>query len=287
MCVKNARLQSFLILCCLLLQPLALVAQQPPTAQEPRALPPYYDYPYGSETTTRRTLSVAEAVTLALANASLYQQAFLNERTAREDVRQARTAFLPQFNVPLTYLGTTPSRVRADGEPLTFSFVGASAINETTAFLNATGPIDLSGRLRAALRRSRAQLAAAHAGTQVARRDLVIATVDAYYGLVLARQKRRLADETLALAEAFASLAERLYARDKNEGSEAAVFRSRSAAAARRDELEQARLGESAAMSLLRVLTGVDFVTHIGVARLNADVPTAADFLSYTEELTN
>ena len=128
MCVKNARLQSFLILCCLLLQPLALVAQQPPTAQEPRALPPYYDYPYGSETTTRRTLSVAEAVTLALANASLYQQAFLNERTAREDVRQARTAFLPQFNVPLTYLGTTPSRVRADGEPLTLHDADGIAI---------------------------------------------------------------------------------------------------------------------------------------------------------------
>ena len=283
--VRNPSLRLVIILCWLLCQPLALVAQQTPApAQpEPRGLSPYYDYPYGSETTTRRTLSVDEAVTLALAGASLYQQTLLDERSAREDVRQARIAFLPQFNVPLTYLGTTPSQVRAVGEPLTFSFVGASAINETTAFLNATGPIDLSGRLRASLRRSRALLTAARAGTQVARRDLVIGTVDAYYGLVLARQKRRLADETLALAEAFASLAERLRAR--GEGEEADVFRSRSAAAARRDELEQARFAESAAMSLLRVFTGVDFITHIGVARLNADVPTAADFLSYTEEL--
>ena len=206
MLVINAKLRPLFLLCCLLCQTPTLNAQQP-TQPEPRSLPPYYDYPYGSETTTRRTLTVEDAVKLALANASLYQQSLLDERSAREDVRQARTAFLPQFNVPLTYLGTTPSQVRADGEPLAFSFVSASAINETIAFLNATGPIDLSGRLRAALRRSRAQLAAAHAGTQVARRDLVITTVDAYYGLVLARQKRRLADETLALAEAFASLA--------------------------------------------------------------------------------
>lgn len=245
--------------------------------------PPYYDYPYGSKTTTRRTLTVDEAVTLALNNASAYQQSLLDERSAREDVRQARTAFLPQFSVPLSYIGTTPSQVRAPGDPLTFSFVGASAINETTAFLSATGPIDLSGRLRASLRRTRALLAAAHAGAQVARRDLVLATVDAYYGLVLARQKRRLADETLALAEGFANLTERR--RQRGEGEEADVYRARADAAGRRDELEQARLAEAAAMSLLRVLTGVDFVTHVGVKRLTADVPTRADFLGYSEEI--
>ncbi len=252
-------------------------------AQERTLPPPYYDYPYGSETTTRRTLTVDEAVALALANASAYQQSLLEEQSAKEDVRQARGAFLPQFSVPLSYIGTTPSQVRAPGDPLTFSFTSASAINETTAFLNATGPIDLSGRLRASLRRSRALLTSAHAGTQVARRDLVLATVDAYSGLVLARQKRRLADETLALAEAFVNLAERL--RQRGAGEEADIYRARSAAAVRRDELEQARLAESAAMSLLRVLTGVDFVTHVGVTRMTQDVPTAADFMGYTEEL--
>ncbi|HLL72159.1 MAG TPA: TolC family protein [Pyrinomonadaceae bacterium] len=258
-----------------------LDAQQPrPTPEPPE---PYYDYPYGSDMTMRRTLTVDEAVTLALANASVYQQSRLEEESAREDVRQARAAFLPQFSIPLGYIGTTPSQVRAPGEPLTFSFVSASAINETTAFLNATGPIDLSGKLRASLRRSRALLAATRAGTLMAKRELTLATVDAYYGLVLARQKRRLADETLALAEAFVNLALRRQAR--GEGEEADIHRIRSAAATRRDELEQARLAESAAMSLLRVLTGVDFVTHIGVARLMQDVPTVADFLSYTEEM--
>ena len=130
------------------------IANGIPTPAQTELPPPYYDYPYGSPTTERRTLKVDEAVALALANASAYQQSLLDERSAREDVRQARAAFLPQFGLPLNYIGTTPSRVHDPGTPLTFGFVSASAINETSALLNATGPIDLSGRLRASLRRS-------------------------------------------------------------------------------------------------------------------------------------
>lgn len=245
--------------------------------------PPYYDYPYGSRTPGHRSVSVEQSVELALRNASLYQQAQVDERIAREDVRQARAAFLPQFSVPLTYIGNTTSRVRAPGDPVIYSFVSSSAINETSAFINATGALDLSGRLRAALSRSRAQLAAAQAGTLSARRALVIATVDAYYGLALARQKRRLADETLALAEAFVKVTENLKARGEVE--EMDVLRARSAALLRRDELEQARAAESAAMDLLRTLTGVDFGTHIAQPLLTNDLPSASDFDDYTEEL--
>lgn len=245
--------------------------------------PPYYDYPFGSLTTEHRTLTVSQAVELALANASLYRQAELDERVAREDLRQARAAFLPQLSLPFTYNGTTDSQIRHPGDPLIFSFVSSSAINETIAFLNASGPIDLSGRLRAALRRSRALLAATHAGTLAARRSLIISTVDAYYGLALARQKRRLADETLALAEAFAKLAED--AMRRGEGDEAEVFRARGSALLRRDELEQARAAESAAMDVLRVLTGVEFSTHIALSNIVGEVPTRNDFNSYTEEL--
>lgn len=245
--------------------------------------PPYYDYPFGSTTTEHRVLTVNQAVELALTNASQYRQAQLDERVAREDVRQSRVAFLPQFSLPLTYAGTTSSQVRNADDPLIFSFVSSSAINETIAFLNASGPIDLSGRLRAALRRSRALLAAAHAGAMTARRSLIISTVEAYYGLVLARQKERLADETLALAEAFTKIAEDTTQR--GEGDETDVLRARGSALLRRDELEQARAAESAAMNLLRVLTGVDFSIHISLSNVVDAVPTADDFSSYTEEL--
>ncbi|MDT5062539.1 MAG: hypothetical protein QOH63_2998 [Acidobacteriota bacterium] len=245
--------------------------------------PPYYDYPFGSVTTAHRVLTVNQAVDLALANASLYRQAQLDERIAGEDVRQSRSAFLPQLSLPLTFNGTTNSQLRSPGEPLIYSFVSASAINETSAFLNASGPIDLSGRLRAALRRSRALLAATHAGALAARRSLIISTVDAYYGLVLARQKERLADETLALAEAFTKIGEDT--RQRGEGDETDVLRARGSALLRRDELEQARAAESAAMNILRVLTGVDFSIHISLSNVVDAVPTANDFHSYTEEL--
>lgn len=259
-------------------------AQQPiPTQKDqPR---PYYDYPYGSETRSSRTLSAQEAVALALDHAANLKQAQFDELSAREDVKQARAALLPQFNVPLTYWGTTPSTVRAPGDPLTFSFVSSSAINEMVGTMTITGTIDVAGRLRAQLARGRALLEAAHAGTQVARRNLALATIDSYYGLVLARQRRRLADESLALAESFAATTEEEHTRGAIE--EADVLRARSAARSRRDELEQARLAESIALSQLRVLTGVDYATYIAVVRLTDNVTRGADFLSYHEELIN
>ncbi len=275
-----AVIRTLVPLLCLSIQ---IFAQQHEQTHDEGFHPPYYDYPYGSRTPGHRSVSVEQAVALALQNASLYQQARFDESISREDVRQARAAFLPQFSVPLTYVGNTNSQVRAAGDPVIYSFVSSSAVNETAAFINATGALDLSGRLRAALRRSRAQLAAAQAGTLAARRALVIATVDAYYGLALARQKRRLADETLALAEAFVKIAENLKAR--GEVGETDVLRARSAALLRREELEQARAAESAAMDLLRTLTGIDFGTHIAQPLLTTGPPSAADFDDYTEEL--
>jgi outer membrane protein TolC len=250
--------------------------------QRPDQPPPYYDYPYGSETTSSRTLSVEQAVALALDNAASLRQAQFDEQSASEDVKQARAAMLPQFNMPLTYSGTTPSMVRQPGDPLTLSFVSSSAINESTGTLSTTGTIDIAGRLRAALHRSRALLAAAHAGTMAARRSLVLATIDAYYGLALTRQRRRLADEALALAEGFVTVTEEQ--RKRGAAEETDVLRAQSAAHSRRDELAQARFTESFAMSQLRVLTGLDYATYIAVVRLTENVPTVTDVPGYGED---
>jgi outer membrane protein TolC len=245
--------------------------------------PPYYDYPFASETNKYQVMTVDDAVTLALSNSSLYKQTYIEEQIAREDVKQARAAFLPQISLPLTYTGITPSKFRNPGDPLTFSFVSGSAINETTALMNVSGTIDLAGRLRAALSRSRALLEAANAGTRVARRELVLATVDAYYALVLTRQRRRLAEETLGLAEGFVVVAENL--KERGEGEEADVFRARTTAATQRDTLEQTRAAEFAAMNLLRSLTGIDYSTQILTAHLTDNVPTASNFNNYTEDI--
>jgi outer membrane protein TolC len=267
--------------------PAITTANQTPTGpgqggQVRQQRPPYYDYPYGSTTTTNRTLSVEQAVTLALDNAASLRLAQFDEQIAGEDVKQARAALFPQLNMPLTYWGTTPSKVRQPGDPLTFSFVASSAINESIGWLSTTGTIDIAGKLRAELQRSRALLAAAHAGTMAARRNLVLATIDSYYGLALTRQRRRLADEALALAEGFASVTEEQQKRGAAEQVD--VLRARSAARSRRDEFAQAQLAESLAMSQLRVLTGVDYATYITVIRLSAGVPQLMDVLGSREE---
>ncbi len=253
-----------------------------PGQQPDQQLPSYYDYPYGSRTTKTRTLSVEQAVSLALENAASLRQAQLDEQSAGEDVKLSRAAMLPQFNMPLTYWGTTPSTVRQPGDPLVQSFVASSAINESIGWLSTTGTLDVSGKLRAESNRARALLAAAHAGTMAARRNLVLATIDAYYGLAMAGQRRRLADEALALAEGFSSSLEEQ--QKSGAAVETDVLRARSAARSRRDELAQAQLAEALSMSQLRVLTGVDYVTNIRVARLNTNELLSRDIPAYEEE---
>jgi outer membrane protein TolC len=268
-------------------------AQTPQPEQNPQEMPPGrrvekpppgFDRQGAGQGGPSRSLTVDEAIQLALAQTGAYRQAQLDERIAAHDVKQARAAFLPQLTMPLTYFGTTPSQVRTgEDEPLIYSYVSSSAINETIGLVNAGGELDISGRLRASLKNKRHLLAAARAGTLVARRSLVLETVDSYYGLVLARQRRRLAEETLSLAEGFLKVTEGMMQR--GEGEETDVLRARAQVAAKRDELEQARANESATMDVLRVLTGVDFSTSIDVSRIAQDLPTASDFNSYTEEV--
>lgn len=231
-----------------------------------------------------RSLTLDEAIRLALAQSSAYRVTQLDERIAAEDVKQARAALLPQLSVPLTYFGTTPSQVRGDGDPLIYSYVSSSAINETIALLNASGELDISGRLRASLRRTRYQLDAARAGTAIARRQLALDTVDAYYNLVLARERRRFAEETLALAEGFLKVTEDVQRRGQDESEGADLLRASVQVSTRRDELEQARAGEVAAMDVLRSLTGIDFETPINASSITQDLPTASDFNNFTEE---
>ncbi len=256
--------------------------QKPQIEHRTERLPPRVEPHLGSR--PARSLTLDEAIKLALGQSSAYQLTQLDERIAAEDVKQARAALFPQFTAPLTYFGTTPSQVREEGDPLTFSYVSSSAINETIALLNASGELDISGRLRASLRRSRYQLDAARAGSLIARRQLALDTVDAYYNLVLARERRRFAEETLALAEGFLKVTEDIGRRGEDESEGADLLRAGAQVSSRRDELEQARAGEVGALNVVRSLTGIDFETPINVSGISQDLPTTSDFNNFTEE---
>src|SRR6266700_849650 len=95
------------------------------------------------------TLTLDEALRLAAAQASSFQQASINERIAAEDVKQAQAAFLPKVSAPLSHIYTSPAIGLTAGEPRTQSFIANNAINEYQAFVNVSGDLDIAGKLRA------------------------------------------------------------------------------------------------------------------------------------------
>ncbi|MDQ2920757.1 MAG: TolC family protein, partial [Acidobacteriota bacterium] len=75
-------------------------------------------------------LTLDEALRLANALSSSFQQVGLNEQIAAEDVRQAQAAFLPRVSAPLSYLYTSPALGLPPGTPRTQSFLANNAISE-------------------------------------------------------------------------------------------------------------------------------------------------------------
>src|SRR5205807_5711026 len=200
------------------------------------------------------SLTLDEALRLANVQASTFQQATFNERIAAEDVKQAQAAFLPKVSAPLSYIYTSPALSLKPGEPRAPSFVANNGISEYETFVNVDGDIDIAGKLRATLEKNRALLAAAHAGTEVARRALAQAVLETYYGLALAIAQRRAAEQNLAAAEEFEHITSLLLS-----GGEIApvdLTRAQLQTLTRRDELERARANEEVAAGSLRVLIG-------------------------------
>ncbi len=247
-------------------------ASPPAQATQPQTQSP------ASQTTP---LALNDAVSLALNQVSNFQQAQLNELSAAEDVRQARLAFLPQITAPLSFTYNSPATgPHLQGVPRSPSFISADAITAYEALAGVAGDIDLSGRLRATLRRNQALLEAARAGTEVARRELISAVNETYYGLALAAARRRSAELTLAAAEEFEHVTGLLA-----EGGEVAqvdLTRARLQTITRRDELEQARAEEIVAADSLRVFVGYDLARPIAATDLEIAPPDPAELDRFT-----
>jgi outer membrane protein TolC len=217
---------------------------------------------------------------LANAQASSFQEAGLNERIAAEDVKQAQVAFLPKVSAPLSYIYTSPALGLKPGEPRAPSFIANNAISEYQALVNVSGDFDVGGRLRATLAKNRALLAAAHAGTDVARRALAQAVLEVYYGLALAIAQRTAAEGNLAAAEEFEHITSLLLS-----GGEIApvdLMRAHLQTIVRRDELERARANEEVAAGSLRVLVGYDFTRPISTTDLALVLPSDNEFQQFS-----
>jgi outer membrane protein len=219
-----------------------------------------------------------EAVRLALAQASTFQLSKLAELIAAEDVRQARAAFLPRITIPSAVIYNSPTLGPVTpGAPGAerFSYLASNAVAEYLSLISATGEIDVGGRLRATLRRGIALLEAARAGTEVARRGLIQAVDEAYYGLALSTAKRRSSELSVAAAEEFARITQLMF--NAGEVAEVDVTRARLLLTGRRDDLEQTRLIELIDAGALRVLVGYDPAAPIDAVDLTNTLPVAGE----------
>jgi outer membrane protein TolC len=227
-------------------------------------------------------LTLDDALRLSSALSSSFQQAGLNERIAVEDVRQAQAAFLPKVTAPLSYLYTSPALGLPPGTPRVPSFLANDAISQYQAYLNVSGDIDIAGRLRATLAKNRALLEAAHAGTEVARRALALAVIDAYFSLALGTAQRNAAEQNLAAAEEFERITSMLLA--GGEIASVDLTRAQLQTIGRRDELERSRANEEVAAGSLRVLVGYEFARPISTTDLALAVPVDSEFQQFSTD---
>lgn len=237
--------------------------------------------PSPSPLVTANTLTLDEALRLANTQASTFQSAILNERIAAEDVRQAQAEFLPKVSAPLGYIYTSPALGLPPGEPRSPSFISADAIGVYQGLVNVAGDFDISGRLRATLAKNRALLAAAHAGTEVAKRALSQAVIESYYGLALASAQQQAAQSNLSAAEEFEHITDLLLS--GGEVASVDLTRAQLQTIARRDELQKARVNEEVAAGALRVLVGYEFTRPILTTDLALALPTASEYQQFKE----
>jgi outer membrane protein TolC len=159
------------------------------------------------------------------------------------------------YNKPLTAHSTDPA------------FIAQNASREYQSLIGAEGSLDFG--LRAAVRRSRELLAAAHAGTDIARRELLRAVRESYFGLALATAKRQAAEESLRAADEFEKVTALQH--EYGEVPDVDAIRARLQRAQRRDDVEQARVQEAIAAAALRVLVGHQSSEPLFVSSLTAE----------------
>ena len=220
-------------------------------------------------------LSIESAAQLALQAASTYQQALVDEQIAALDVTQARAALRPKIRSTSTVTLNKPL-TRHSSDP---SFIAQNGAREYQSLIGAEGSLDFG--LRAAIRRSRELLEAAHEGTEIARRELMRGVREAYFGMALATAKRRSAEEALAAAQEFERVTALL--QEGGEVPEVDVIRARLQTAQRRDDVEQARVQETIAAAALRALIGYKPTVTLSVVDLKP-VPSAADLEPFSSQ---
>ncbi|MEZ5425772.1 MAG: TolC family protein [Pyrinomonadaceae bacterium] len=238
----------------------------------------------GNSQTPITALTLDQAVEMALRQASNFEQAKLNELIADEDVFQAGKEFYPKISANPAVIYTTPSLARGlqTGTPRPPSFLGANAITEYQATAVANGEIDISGKLKANKQRALALFEAAKAGTEIARRDLIRATEEAYFGLAFAIAGKNAAQLNLETAQNFEKVTKLLV--DGGEIPPVDLIKAQIQTTTRRDELEQARILLAISENNLKVYLNLDQSTPVAVEDFQVEMPLPDELAQFSLE---
>jgi len=229
-----------------------------------------------SSTQAPLTLTLQDALTRARANSVQFQAALTDQGVAHQDKVQARAALLPSVNFNNSFIYTQPN-----GTP-SGVFIANNSVHEYLSEGDLHQVIGYSNY--ADYRRARALEAVARAKAEVARRGLVVAVVQDYYGLIAAQRKYANVQQAAAEAANFLSLSKKL--EGGGEVAHSDVIKAQLQSNDRQRDLREAQLAMDKARLDLAVLTFPDFnlnFTVVDDAQLAPPLTSFDDFLKQAQ----
>ncbi|MFP5230346.1 MAG: TolC family protein [Acidobacteriota bacterium] len=181
------------------------LTQTVPAAPQPPAPPQ-------TAGTSLPTFTLNQAIDAAVANDPLFRSAVATTGAARLDEGISRSTLLPNASAVGIYTYTQPSGALNEGAPRGLRslpiFVANDSIHEYWAQLLINQNISLANI--SSYRRAHALASQAMADLESARRDLVLRTVTAYFGVVSTAEKVDVAQHALDEAHTFVDLTRKL-----------------------------------------------------------------------------
>jgi outer membrane protein len=195
------------------------------------------------------TISLADAIQRAKANAPQFHAALTEAGLAREDRVQARAALLPDVGYTTGAIYTEPNGVSPG------RFISANAVREYISQGAVHEGIGLSSI--ADYRRARAVEALANAKAEIATRGLVVTVVQSFYGAIAAKRKITNAQQASDEAQHFLKISEQL--ESGGEVAHSDVVKAQLEANDRNRESQESSLSEEKARLALAVLIFPNF----------------------------
>jgi len=202
------------------------------------------------------TITLADAIQRAKANAPQFHAALTEAGLAREDRAQARAALLPDVGYTTGAIYTEPNGT------LSGRFISANAVHEYISQGAVHEGIGLSSI--ADYRRARAVEALANAKAEIATRGLVVTVVQSFYGAIAAKRKITNAQQAADEAQHFLKISEQL--EGGGEVAHSDVVKAQLEANDRNRDLQESTLAEEKARLALAVLIFPNFTRDYQVA---------------------